>query len=226
MSNKKNIVDAIKKLYDKRLISTRDGNVSFKPKNENHFYISAGSIKKNEINEDQILRVDFDPNILNTPLNHPDQNQTQTDCGHRPFPNITGLSFNRAYKYQPSREIRIHSFLQTHAPNYDRDTFVVHAHPPNITAFIGTETSNELDRIKDIFPEINVGEIGKNVKYHHAGSLNLASDCFWCLKDNDVVGLERHGSLSIGDDIDKIFEDIDTLEYYIDIHHRSKNLGK
>ena len=34
--------------------------------------------------------------------------------------------------------------------------------------------------------------------------------------------MERHGSLSIGHDIDKIFEDIDTLEFYIDIALKSK----
>ena len=35
--------------------------------------------------------------------------------------------------------------------------------------------------------------------------------------------MERHGSLSIGPDLDKIFEDIETLEYYIDIALKSKN---
>ena len=42
MSYKKHIVDTMKKLYSKKYISARDGNVSFKPKNENFFYISAG----------------------------------------------------------------------------------------------------------------------------------------------------------------------------------------
>ena len=37
---------------------------------------------------------------------------------------------------------------------------------------------------------------------------------------NDIIGLERHGTLSIGSDIDKIFEDIETLEYYIGIKLR------
>ena len=49
MSRKKHIVDAMKRLYSNNLISMRDGNVSFKPKNKNYFYISAGSVRKNEI---------------------------------------------------------------------------------------------------------------------------------------------------------------------------------
>ena len=46
MSYKKHIVDVMKRLYNNKFISVRDGNVSFKPKFENYFYISAGSIKK------------------------------------------------------------------------------------------------------------------------------------------------------------------------------------
>ena len=111
----------------------------------------------------------------------------------------------------------MHSLLQTNKNYFDKDTFVVHAHPPNIIKYAGIEKSNELNNIKDIFPEINVGKIGKNVKYYDAGSNDLAINCYKNLLNNDIVALERHGSLSIGNDIDKIFEDIETLEYYINI---------
>ncbi len=196
MSVKKHIVDTMKRLYSNKYISIRDGNVSFKPKNENFFYISAGSVKKNEINEDQIIKIDFDGNDIN---------------------------YNKNLKYQPSREIYIHSLLQTNQNYYHKDTFVIHAHPPNIIAYLGINSSNQLNNIKNCFPEINVGEIGENVKYHEAGSLDLAIDCFDKLLKKDIVGMERHGSLSIGSDIDKLFEDIETLEYYIDIKLRSKH---
>lgn len=196
MSVKKHIVDTMKRLYNNKYISIRDGNVSFKPKYENFFYISAGSVKKNEINEDQIIKVRFDKS--------------------------NDLQYDKNYKYQPSREILMHSLLQTHKPNFDKDTFVVHAHPPKIISYIGLSMSNELNTIKDIFPELNVGKIGKNVKYHEAGSMELANDCYYKLLNNDIVGLERHGSLSIGHDIDRLFEDIETLEYYIDINLKSK----
>ena len=100
----------------------------------------------------------------------------------------------------------------------NKDTYIVHAHPPNITSFIGIKKSNELNSIKEYFPEINVGIIGNNVKYHEAGTKDLAEDCFRKLINNEIVGLERHGTLSIGDNIDKIIEDIETLEYYIKIY--------
>ena len=195
MSFKKHIVDTMKKLYTSKFISIRDGNVSFKPKNENFFYISAGSVKKNEINEDQVIKVNFEDDKL---------------------------YYCKDYKYQPSREILMHSLLQTHPSNFNKDIFVIHAHPPNIISFIGIRQSFELMNIKSIFPELNVGKIGSNVKYHEAGSEDLANDCFKKLLNNDIVGLERHGSLSIGSDIEKLFEDIETLEYYIDISKKSK----
>ena len=206
MSIKKHIVDTMKRLYHNEYISIRDGNVSFKPKNENFFLISAGSVKKSEINDDQIIKVYFQKNdvIFN--------NKIQYD-----------LFYDKNFKYQPSREINMHSLLQTHLSNFDKDTFVIHAHPPNIISYIGLNKSHELKNIKNVFPELNVGKIGKNVKYHEAGSQELANDCFNKLFNHDIVGLERHGSLSIGHDIDKLFEDIETLEYYINIELKSKN---
>lgn len=67
-----------------------------------------------------------------------------------------------------------------------------------------------------------MGNIGRNVKYHHAGSRELAKDCYCKLKDHDIVALEKHGSLSIGTDIDEIFENLETLEYYTDIELKFK----
>ena len=197
MSVKKHIVDTMKQLYNKKYISIRDGNVSFKPKNENFFYISAGNIRKNEINEDQIIKVKFDQNLL--------------------------LDYNKDHKYDPSREIYMHSLLQTDSEYFNKDTFVVHAHPPNIISYTGLYKSKQLSSIKEIFPELNVGKIGENVSYHEAGSMGLAKACYKNLLKNDIVALERHGSLSIGNDIEKIYENIETLEYYINISLNSKN---
>ena len=57
--SKKHIIDAMKYLYNKNYISIRDGNISYKPKNEKYFYISAGGVKKNEMNEQKICLMDM-----------------------------------------------------------------------------------------------------------------------------------------------------------------------
>ena len=201
MSYKRHIINAMNQLYNNKFISIRDGNVSFKPKNEKYFYISAGSIKKNIINEDQVVKIDF----------------------KKYYEGQTKLNYDKDYKYQPSRELFMHSFLQTHDLFKNKDTFVVHAHPPNIISYVGLKHSNQLNNIKDEFPEINVGKIGENVPYFDAGSNDWAEDSFNKLIGNDIVALEKHGTLSIGDDIDKILEDIETLEYYINIAIKSEH---
>ena len=89
-------------------------------------------------------------------------------------------------------------------------------YPKNILSYMKlneTKNNRELNTIKDYFPEVNVGSIGKNVIYHEAGSYELAKNCFDNILNHSHVGLERHGLMSIGDDVDKIFEDIETLEY-------------
>ena len=116
----------------------------------------------------------------------------------------------------------MHSHLQTLTTHFFSDIFVVHAHPPNIIAYTGLQKYHELRNIKLTFPELNVGKIGKNVKYHPAGSYELANDCLDKLNKHDIVALERHGTLSIGSDVDKIFEDIETLEYYSGIELKEK----
>ncbi len=205
MYYKKHIVDTMKRLYNNKYISIRDGNISFKPKNEKNFYISASSVKKNILNEDQVIKINFDKKGVI----YKDE-----------F--LYKIEYDQYHKYQPSREIFMHSYLQTDPIYYDKNIFVVHAHPPNIINYIGLNRSYELDNIKSLFPELNVGKIGKNVKYYDSGSDDLANNCYKNLKNNDIIGLEKHGSLSIGDNIDEIFENIEILEYYIGIYLKSK----
>ena len=49
MNIKQKIADSMKLLYNKNYITLRDGNISFKPRNKDYFYISAGSVLNNTI---------------------------------------------------------------------------------------------------------------------------------------------------------------------------------
>ena len=74
----------MKRLYNNKYISIRDGNISFKPKNEN-FYISAGSVQKNNLNEDQVIKVNF-------------ENKKILNKEEYPY----NLTYNKNLKYKPS----------------------------------------------------------------------------------------------------------------------------
>lgn len=194
---RKDLVNAMRSLYTNGFVTMRDGNVSYKPKQSNYFLITAGGIQKNLINEDQIIPVCFDTTT------HPNT-----------------LQYNDNILYKPSREINMHALLQTHDSLYDIDSFILHAHPPNIISFMGVTQSRQLHDIKHYFPEINVDKIGRNVPFLDAGSNELAIASFKNLYSNDIVGLERHGTLSVGPNIDRLMENIETLEFYTGIFLR------
>ena len=60
MSISQKLIRNMKYLYDQKYITLRDGNISFKPRNKNYFYITAGSVLKNSMTPEQIIKVYFD----------------------------------------------------------------------------------------------------------------------------------------------------------------------
>ena len=115
----------------------------------------------------------------------------------------------------------MHSMFHVKKEFYDKDLYVVHAHPKHLISYIGLYKNNELKTIKSLFPEINVN-IGRNVAPYEAGSLQLANEAYKNLVNYDIVGLRNHGSLGIGNNLDKLIEHIETLEYYLEVALKSK----
>ena len=201
MAHKARIINAMRRLYDKGYIAARDGNISFKPTNKNFFYITAGSVRKDELKSDEIIKISFNDNAT---------------------------WYDKNSRSKPSRELRMHYFLHKKSENNTKNLYVVHAHPPNAIAFMGINpVNNELNNINKVFPELNVGTIGKNVPLYEAGSNILATSCSNHLRSpNTMIGLKQHGTLCIGEDLAKIEENIDTLEYHLDIYFKAINLNR
>ena len=184
------IPSAMSYLYKNKHIALRDGNISFKPAFKNHFFITPGSVKKDNLKTSDLIKVIFTKEELFITNNH--------------------------LNLKPSREISMHSMFHVKKEFYDKDLYVVHAHPKNLISYIGLYKNNELKTIKSLFPEINVN-IGRNVGPYEAGSLQLANEAYKNLVNYDIVGLRNHGSLGIGNNLDKLIEHIETLEYYLQI---------
>lgn len=51
------ICDVMKAAYDKKWISTRDGNASFKRKNENFLYVTPSGVRKYHINAEMLIKL-------------------------------------------------------------------------------------------------------------------------------------------------------------------------
>ena len=196
----KNITNAMAYLYNNNHIGLRDGNISFKPAFKNHFFITPGSVKKNNLIEKDLVKVLFTNELKKT---------------------LYLYTYNNYLNLKPSRELSMHSMFHIQKHFYEKDLYILHAHPKNLISYIGLKENYELKNIKNIFPEININ-IGKNVSVCNAGSTKLALESYNNLNNHDIVGLRNHGSLSIGENLDKLIEDIEILEFYLEIVNRSR----
>lgn len=179
----------IKECYERGWISPRDGNVSYRPANADFCYITPTSLRKQEINNDDIVKIDlnYDANIYSV------------------VPNA---------QRQPSGELAFHTGLMFKPEWRTRDICIVHCHPPHITAYVGLLNSNrELASLCDIFPELTVN-IGKNVPYIAARTPELAISVVNNLQGKDIVAMKRHGIAAIGHSFQEAMEIIETCEYY------------
>lgn len=177
--------------YDRKLITTRDGSVSFRYKDNNYFYITPSGIKKYELTRDQLIIYDIN------------QNEDMRDT-----------SQNK--KLKPSGELPLHYLLQK---NSKEDRCVLHLHPTYIVAAM--YSGYDLQSISKDFPEINrYTRVGPNVGIIPPLTNELAEECKKCLglKETgeilyDIVGIDRHGIVSIGKDIWDAFEHVERLEH-------------
>lgn len=179
----------IKECYQRGWISPRDGNVSYRPAGADFCYITPAALRKHEINNEDIVRVNlnYDAGIYSVVPN-----------SHR----------------EPSGEIGFHAGLMFRSEWRNRDICVVHCHPPHITAYVGMLKSNrELATLCQLFPELTVN-IGRNVPHISARTPELAAAVLANLKGFDIIALKQHGIVAIGHSFQEAMEIIETCEYY------------
>ena len=197
------ICDTLVEAYRRNWITSRDGNVSIRHHDRDHFYITPSGVRKQTMQPDQFKKIGISPSGMLW------QDLPYTD-----------ISAN----LKPSGEIPLHFGLQKNMGQHSDDVrVVVHLHPTYCVAAM--HAGIDLSTIVDDFPELSrYTKVAKNVGDVPPISQELADRChenLWLRKDGtigfDIVGIKGHGVVAIDTSPWRAFEHIERLEHICQI---------
>jgi len=197
------LVDA----YKRNWITSRDGNISIRHHDRDHFYITPSGVRKQTLQPDQFKKIRLIDSISATPpfLAKYWQEEYYTDISA----NLT-----------PSGEIPLHFGLQKEMGQHSNDVrVVVHVHPTYCIAAM--HAGIDLGTISDAFPELNrYTRVAANVGDVAPISQALADQCHYRLELDDrgniaydIVGIKGHGVVAIDTSPWRAYEHIERLEH-------------
>jgi L-fuculose-phosphate aldolase len=193
------ICEVLEDAYKRNWITSRDGNVSIRHHDRDHFYITPSGVRKQTLQPDQFKKI-----LIMPPL-----------YGWKELP-YTDISAN----LKPSGEIPLHFGLQREMGQHSGEVrVVVHVHPTYCIAAM--HAGIDLSTISDAFPELNrYTRVAPNVGDVPPISQELADQCHKNLKlDNagnieyDIVGIKGHGVVAIDTSPWRAYEHIERLEH-------------
>jgi L-fuculose-phosphate aldolase len=216
------ICDIMVDAYKRNWITSRDGNVSIRHHDRDHFYITPSGVRKQTLQPDQFKKI-----LIKPPLTW---NETGTGLladryGWKELPYTTisdGL--------KPSGEIPLHFGLQREMGQHkDEVRVVVHVHPTYCIAAM--HAGIDLSTISDAFPELNrYTKVAPNVGDVPPISQELADQCHKMLQLDsngnigyDIVGIKGHGVVAIDTSPWRAYEHIERLEHICKIVLASGN---
>jgi len=192
------LVDA----YKRNWITSRDGNISIRHHDRDHFYITPSGVRKQTMQPDQFKKI----GIMYQPIER--YNWTEL-----PY---TDISSN----LKPSGELPLHFGLQKKMGQHSNDVrVVVHVHPTYCIAAM--HAGIDLSTISDSFPELNrytrvapnVGDVAPiSQELADACHRNLGLDPAGNIKF-DIVGIKGHGVVAIDVTPWRAYEHIERLEH-------------
>jgi ribulose-5-phosphate 4-epimerase/fuculose-1-phosphate aldolase len=193
------ICDVMLDAYKRNWITSRDGNVSIRHHDRDHFYITPSGVRKQTLQPDQFKKIGISPSKMLW------QDLPYTD-----------ISAN----LKPSGELPLHFGLQKAMGQHKDDVrVVVHVHPTYCIAAM--HAGIDLSTVSDAFPELNrYTRVAPNVGDVPPISQELADQCHTNLKlDNDgniaydIVGIKGHGVVAIDTSPWRAYEHIERLEH-------------
>jgi ribulose-5-phosphate 4-epimerase/fuculose-1-phosphate aldolase len=197
------LVDA----YKRNWITSRDGNISIRHHDRDHFYITPSGVRKQTMQPDQFKKIKIIDSISATPpfLTKSWEEEYYTD-----------ISAN----LKPSGEMPLHFGLQRELGQHKDDVrVVVHVHPTYCIAAM--HAGIDLSTISDAFPELNrYTRVAPNVGDVPPISQELGDACHRNLgldRDGnikfDIVGIKGHGVVAIDVTPWRAYEHIERLEH-------------
>jgi len=200
------ICETLVEAYRRNWITSRDGNVSIRHHDRDHFYITPSGVRKQTLQPDQFKKIGIIKQPVNRNFNH--YNYSILD--------YTDISSN----LRPSGELPLHFGLQRELGQHKHDVrVVVHLHPTYCVAAM--HAGIDLSTVVDDFPELSrYTKVAKNVPDVPPISQELADRAHenLGLKPDgtimyDIVGIKGHGVVAIDTSPWRAFEHIERLEH-------------
>ena len=210
------ICEVLEDAYKRNWITSRDGNVSIRHHDRDHFYITPSSVRKQTLQPDQFKKIGIEKGCWNQP---PQIYYASNELEY------TDISKN----LKPSGELPLHFGLQREMGQHSNDVrVVVHVHPTHCIAAM--HAGIDLSTISDAFPELNrYTRVAPNVGDVPPISQELADQCHKNLQLDDlgniaydIVGIKGHGVVAIDTSPWRAYEHIERLEHICKIVLASK----
>jgi L-fuculose-phosphate aldolase len=201
------ICDIMVDAYKRNWITSRDGNVSIRHHDRDHFYITPSGVRKQTLQPDQFKKIGIETGYWGQP---PTRYHATKELEY------TDISKN----LKPSGELPLHFGLQREMGQHTGEVrVVVHVHPTYCIAAM--HAGIDLSTISDAFPELNrYTKVAPNVGDVPPISQELADQCHKMLQlDNagniayDIVGIKGHGVVAIDTTPWRAYEHIERLEH-------------
>ena len=198
------ICETLVEAYRRNWITSRDGNVSIRHHDRDHFYITPSGVRKQTLQPDQFKKIRVNENMFD------DIEYSWTEMPY------TAISSN----LKPSGELPLHFGLQRRMGKHKNEVrVVVHLHPTYCVAAM--HAGIDLNSIVDDFPELSrYTRVAPNVPDVPPISQELADRCHENLELDsegniayDIVGIRGHGVVAIDTSPWRAFEHIERLEH-------------
>jgi len=195
--------------YKRNWITSRDGNVSIRHHDRDHFYITPSGVRKQTLQPDQFKKIKI-WRTINSGVGTGVYGYNWEDMEY------TDISTNLV----PSGEIPLHFGLQKEMGQHSGEVrVVVHVHPTYCIAAM--HAGIDLGTISNEFPELNrYTKVAPNVGDVPPISQELADRCHENLQLDrdgniayDIVGIKGHGVVAIDTSPWRDYEHIERLEH-------------